>query len=249
MDPVRSRHRPRPAWTGLAGCMLALLLAALPAVTRGQAPPHQVPDTMAQRALACTGCHGPQGRASADGYIPRLAGKPAGYLAAQLRHFRDGRRPHGAMARLLQGLPDDYLAEFGLHFAARRVAYPPPGPPVPDDTARRARALAEQGRDGVPACRACHGTTLTGVDPQVPGLLGLPRDYLVAQIGGWRQGSRHADAPDCMAQVARALTAQEIVDLADWLAAQPVPDGGQPAPAAPGPWPLRCGGQAGEVAR
>ena len=37
-------------------------------------------DTIAQRALACTACHGPQGRAAPDGYYPRLAGKPAGYL-------------------------------------------------------------------------------------------------------------------------------------------------------------------------
>ncbi|MBC7445185.1 MAG: c-type cytochrome, partial [Polaromonas sp.] len=34
-------------------------------------------DSMAQRTLACTACHGPQGRAAADGYYPRLAGKPA----------------------------------------------------------------------------------------------------------------------------------------------------------------------------
>ena len=34
-------------------------------------------DTMAQRTLACTACHGEQGRAGPDGYYPRLAGKPA----------------------------------------------------------------------------------------------------------------------------------------------------------------------------
>ena len=30
--------------------------------------------------LACTGCHGAEGRAASDGYYPRIAGKPAGYL-------------------------------------------------------------------------------------------------------------------------------------------------------------------------
>ena len=49
-------------------------------------------DNMAQRTLACTACHGPQGRAAPDGYYPRLAGKPAGYLYHQLLNFRDGRR-------------------------------------------------------------------------------------------------------------------------------------------------------------
>ena len=37
-------------------------------------------DSIAQRTMACTACHGPQGRAAPDGYYPRLAGKPVGYL-------------------------------------------------------------------------------------------------------------------------------------------------------------------------
>ena len=34
-------------------------------------------DTIAQRTLACTSCHGKEGRAGPDGYDPRIAGKPA----------------------------------------------------------------------------------------------------------------------------------------------------------------------------
>ena len=49
-------------------------------------------DTMAQRTLACTACHRPQGRAAADGYYPRLAGKPAGHLYNQLLNFWEKRR-------------------------------------------------------------------------------------------------------------------------------------------------------------
>ena len=59
-------------------------------------------DSMAQRTLPCTVCHGPQGRAAADGYYPRIAGKPAGYLFDQLLAFRDGRRRYGLMAHLLE---------------------------------------------------------------------------------------------------------------------------------------------------
>lgn len=251
--PLQARRATRAG----AVMPLALVLAAglatglAPAPDARAAPTHTVPDTMDQRALACTRCHGPQGGASAEGYVPRLAGKPAGYLTAQLRHFRDGRRPHGAMARLLHGLPDDYLAEFGTHFAAQRVPVPttPAGPRPDAATAERAIALVRQGRPGVPACAACHGDRLTGVAPSVPGLLGLPRDYLVAQLGGWRQGVRRADAPDCMAKVARALTPGEVTALADWLAAQPVPDGGRAEDGPRRPWPLACGGVAGEVAR
>ena len=43
--------------------------------------------------------------------------------------------------------------------------------------------------------------------PAIPGLLGLPRDYLNSQFGAWRIGQRQAQEPDCMAQVARQLGA------------------------------------------
>ena len=32
-------------------------------------------------------------------------------------------------------------------------------------------------------CASCHGAAMTGVAPAVPGLLGLPRDYVLAQFG------------------------------------------------------------------
>jgi cytochrome c553 len=77
----------------------------------------------------------------------------------------------------------------------------------------------------------------------VPGLLGLPVDYLNAQLGAWRTGARRAEAPDCMAQIAQRLQPEDVNALAHWLAAQPVP--AQPAPETPGPAPMRCGSMEG----
>src|SRR6188472_4206260 len=85
-------------------------------------------DSMAQRTLACTACHGKEGRAGPDGYYPRIAGKPAGYLYNQLLNFRDGRRHYGLMTRLLDPLSDAYLLEIANHFAALDLPYPPPRP-------------------------------------------------------------------------------------------------------------------------
>ena len=70
---------------------------------------------------------------------------------------------------------------------------------------------------------------MTGVAPSIPGLLGLPRDYLNAQLGAWRNGQRRAHAPDCMAQVAQRLTPEDIGAVSAWLAAQPVPRAGDRA--------------------
>ena len=78
---------------------LVVLCVALGAGPVAAAP--NVEDSMAQRVQACTGCHGPQGRAASDGYYPRIAGKPAGYLYQQLLSFRDGRRQYALMANLL----------------------------------------------------------------------------------------------------------------------------------------------------
>jgi cytochrome c553 len=73
----------------------------------------KVPDTIAQRVVACTTCHGKEGRATNEGYFPRIAGKPAGYLYNQLVNFRDGRRDYPLMTYLVEHLTDSYLARSG----------------------------------------------------------------------------------------------------------------------------------------
>ena len=228
---------------GLAwACALALLVDAVVA-GRAEAAPFE--DTIAQRVLACTGCHGRKGRAAADGYYPRIAGKPAGYLFNQLRHFRDGRRHYELMTGLLAWLDDPYLREIAEHFAALDLPYPPPAKPVESAALRDlGETLVRRGRPerGVPACNDCHGEAMTGRAPFIPGLLGLPRDYLNAQLGAWQTGKRHATTPDCMAQVAQRLTPDDIGAVSAWLAAQPVPAHARAASAPIGTLPLTCGG-------
>lgn len=219
----------------------ALMLAGTAAAQAGPA----FEDTLAQRLLACTSCHGKQGRAASDGYYPRIAGKPAGYLYNQLQNFRDGRRQYRLMTGLLDPLSDDYLREIAAHFAALDIPYPPPQAATTSAASlQRGEQLALRGDAArrLPACVQCHGAALMGIVPSVPGLLGLPRDYLNAQLGAWRSGNRRAHAPDCMASVAERLAPEDIGAVAHWLAAQPVPAGAKPATAPPSVWPLACGG-------
>ncbi len=183
-------------------------------------------DTMAQRMLACTGCHGKDGRSEGNVYFPRIAGKPAGYLYNQLRNFRDGRRSYPLMTGMVALLDDAYLQEIAQHFAALDLPYPAPGAAkLPPQQAQRAQNLVSRGDPArkLPACTSCHGAALTGVLPHVPGLLGLPRDYINAQLGAWKTGQRHAADPDCMAQIARALSVDEVAAVSTWLSAQPLP--------------------------
>ena len=83
-------------------------------------------DTIAQRTLACATCHGKEGRAGPDGYYPRIAGKPAGYLYNQLINLRDGRRHYALMAGLLDPLSDRYLMEIAAYFSALDLPYSAP---------------------------------------------------------------------------------------------------------------------------
>ena len=222
---------------------MGLVFAALAAAgASAQAAPFE--DSMAQRTLACVGCHGKEGRAGPDGFYPRIAGKPEGYLYNQLLNFRDGRRHYGLMTRLLDPLSDAYLLEIARHFASLDLPYPPPQPTtMPAALLRRGQVLAQQGdaAKGIPACVQCHGDALTGVRPNTPGLLGLPRDYLNAQLGAWRTGQRRAHAPDCMAKIAQQLTPEDLTAVAGWLAAQPVPAHAHAVASLPRPPAISCG--------
>lgn len=204
-------------------------------------------DTIGQRLVACAVCHGErgEGRGAAE-YYPRLAGKPAGYLFAQLQHFRDGRRRNPQMVHLVRHLTDAYLREIADHYATLQSPYLPPAKPGMDAGERRRGELLATVGDaalGVPACSACHGSALMGVAPGVPGLLGLPFDYIAGQLGAWRTGLRIATAPDCMREIAHRLGGADVSAVARWLASQAVPVKSAPAAQGTGALPMACGSQ------
>jgi mono/diheme cytochrome c family protein len=152
------------------------------------------------------------------------------------------------MLNLIDPLSDAYLRDIAEHFASLSLPYPAPKPAdAPPAVLARGQLLAKHGDKalGLPACIQCHGTALTGVLPDTPGLLGLPRDYLNAQLGGWQTGQRRAHAPDCMAGIAKKLSADDANAVATWLATQPVPTDSKAVAARPA-WPrgekeMRCG--------
>ncbi|MBK4735077.1 c-type cytochrome [Noviherbaspirillum sp. DKR-6] len=236
------RSRDVLAWLAPGFVALAALAGALPAAHAGE-----VPDTIAQRALACAACHGKEGRATREGFFPRIAGKPAGYLYNQLVNFREGRRQYPMMTYMVAHLSDAYLRELAEYFAGLHLPYPPAAAAdATPEALARGRSLVVNGdaaRD-IPACVACHGQSLTGRLPAIPSLVGLPRDYLNAQFGAWRNGARHAAAPDCMAQISQRLDARDVAAVSAWLAVQPVPQDMRPEPPSATPLPLRCGSAA-----
>jgi len=206
----------------------------------------RAPDTIAARVLACASCHGAQGQGTNDEYFPRLAGKPSGYLYNQLVAFRDGRRKYPPMNYLLEFLPDPFLKQIADYFAAQRPPLPTPSvPDVSDEILAKGKALVTQGEPGreIPACAGCHGPSFTGMEPAIPGLLGLRAKYISAQLGAWRYGTRTAAAPDCMQIVAGRLTEDNVKAIAAWLSSLPAPVDASPAPHGSLPMPLVCGSE------
>lgn len=234
----------------LFNILLMVGLTASTAAAQAQSTPaasdatSAVRNTMAQRMQACVLCHGKEGRATNAGYFPRIAGKPEGYLLNQLKNFREGRRRNQAMNHLTQHMTDEFLRDIARYFSELDLPYPSaPQHRLSDQQQQAAERLVFQGAPErqIPACASCHGSSMAGRLPAMPGLLTLPADYLIGQLGAWRTGLRAAAAPDCMADVAKRLTNEEVSVVARWLSARSLPTGTKPEVGSSEPLLVRCG--------
>jgi len=220
---------------------------ALPATAADEAvPAFKDLDSIEARVQGCVTCHGQNGQGTQSDAFPRIAAKPAGYLYNQLVAFRDGTRQYPPMNYLVAYLPDVYLREMAEYFAKQRPPFEA-ADAAPADAAMLARgkAIATGGdaTKGIPACVACHGIRLTGMEPGIPGLAGLRSSYIAAQLTRWRVGSRHAAEPDCMKRIASRLSESDIAAVATWLARQESPKDPSPESSNLVRMPLACGSQ------
>ena len=169
---------------------VALLLTTLALTTApmrtSDAQAIKIPDTIEQRVLACVVCHGDKGEGlRKNEYYPRLAGKPAGYLYNQLVNFRDKRRESAIMNYMVAYLSDAYLLEIAAYYSELHPPHPPPLSRASKEEMSIGAKLVNEGDPNrkLPACTACHGKTLTGLEPGIPGLIGLYPPYITAQLG------------------------------------------------------------------
>lgn len=64
---------------------------------------------------SCVGCHGPAG-ISSNPLWPNLAGQQQGYLARQLKAFRDGSRTDPMMEAMAKPLSDEDIANLAAYY-------------------------------------------------------------------------------------------------------------------------------------
>ena len=209
-------------------------------------PAFKTLDSMEARVQGCVTCHGQSGQGTLSGAFPRIAGKPAGYLYNQLIAFRDGARQYPPMNYLVAYLPDAYLREMAEYYAKQRPPFEGKDATAVDPKlVARGHDIATAGdaSKGIPACVACHGRRLTGMEPGIPGLAGLRANYIAAQLTRWRVGSRHAAEPDCMKRIASRLSESDVAAVSVWLAQQEGPKDASPESQNLVRMPLACGSQ------
>jgi cytochrome c553 len=159
-------------------------------------------------ALNCTMCHGPRGVSVSE--APDLAGQHREFLIKQLHDFRGGQRASPVMQALATRLSDQDIFELAAYFSS----LPAPRAVTLDGAPPLVRVGAPL--RNIAPCAACH----EALDRKLgaPRLDGLPREYVAAQLVGFRNGTRHNDSYAQMRNMARAMTSGEIADIADFYA-------------------------------
>ncbi len=69
------------------------------------------------KSAVCAACHGAAG-ISANDLWPNLAGQKPGYLAKQMKAFKDGSRKDPMMSPMATPLSDDDIANLAAYFSS-----------------------------------------------------------------------------------------------------------------------------------
>jgi cytochrome c553 len=162
-------------------------------------------------ALNCTMCHGAQGMSVSNS--PNLAGQYPEVVIKQLHDYRSGQRLNPVMQALARGLSDQDIQDLAAYYASlpkSRTA-----PTTYDESLPALVRVGDPLRNIAP-CISCHG----GVDQKLgtPWIEGMPKAYLVAQLEAFATGQRRNDAHGQMRNVVRAMTAQEVEQVATFYA-------------------------------
>jgi cytochrome c553 len=193
--------------TALIPPSLFLLSLAVPAAAGNAAP------GAALFAKECAGCHGPAAVGGNKGEYPRLAGLPVGYLAQQLKDFRDRKRLNKPMLPIFKAgrLNAGLIADLAAYLSALPV--PDPAQVGVPDRVEGDLALGEElyVRD----CALCHGRAGEGKPgTDNPPLRAQWPAYLRRQVADFRAERRGHEYRDALFQEAEP---DELEAVLAWM--------------------------------
>lgn len=191
--------------------LLIALSLALPAMSPAWTTA-QAADTGAgkDKAAPCLTCHG-EGGISQMPEIPSLAAQPDLFIQWQLVFFRSGTRKNEAMQPFVEKLTNEDIRDLGAYFASLPASQAAP--------VARQPALAEAGAKAAVnhRCASCHTDAFAGTKA-TPRLAGQREEYLAKALHDYKSGIRSGGGMAAMADVAYALSQEEITALAHYLA-------------------------------
>ena len=156
-------------------------------------------------AAGCAACHGAEGISNNPAW-PNLAGQKRGYLAAQIKAFRDGQRNNPLMNAAVRQLSDRQINRLAGFYAGIDV-------PKKDAT-----ELFEAGRQVRAYCISCHGKQGISVNEEWPNLAGQQKEYLRQQLLDYQSG-RRTGLP--MSVIAGELNESQIESVAQYYSQLP----------------------------
>jgi cytochrome c553 len=124
--------------------------------------------------------------------------------------------PGGGMEPLgnrIVELPDDVARATSRDPHSGFVAY------VPKGSVAKGAALVKTGANKTISCAICHGDSLEGLG-DVPRIAGLHPAYVARQLYAFQTGTNHSVSSALMKKVVANLTADDIVAIAAYTAAQ-----------------------------
>lgn len=175
------------------------------------------PDLAKGEALfsaTCAACHGADGNSGTPAN-PKLAQQHPQYLMAQLEGFKSGKRNNAVMKGFASALSADDMRNISYWLTSKKAKT---GFAKEKDLVALGEHIYRGGISDrqVPACAGCHSPNGAGMPSVYPRLSGQHADYTVAQLTGFRDGTRKNNV--VMAQVAAKLNDREIKAVADYMA-------------------------------
>ncbi|MEO5688991.1 MAG: c-type cytochrome [Burkholderiaceae bacterium] len=192
---------------------LAALLATPVMADEAKAPAKPDLAKGAASAATCAACHTSDGSRGAPTF-PILQGQHADYLVKQLTEFKAGKRVNAIMNGMGATLSADDMRNVAAFYESKAAK---PGLSKSPSTVALGQKIWRGGiaDKQVPACAGCHGPTGAGIPAQYPRLGGQHAEYVSAQLGLFRAGTRANSAQ--MMTISARLSDAEIAAVSDYV--------------------------------